>query len=324
VNPEEAVGRRIVRGLTVATRGAVWLLGALTLLAFLDRFSSYMELLTFFRFQYAVLLVLAAAAAFALRAPRAALAGLVFAGVNMAVVAPTWVSPRVEGAPASGSLELLLLNLEAANDQHADVAHLIDETDPDVIGLIELTPTWADALARALASFPHRQLSPEAGAYGIGLYSRLKLHQPTVARFPREGPASIVARFDLDGIPLTLVITHVHTPFAGDIHRQQFDALVDARERLGEHLAICGDLNAVPWSSSFRHLASTADLRDSDDVRWFEGSWPSWSVFLRVPIDNCLLSDGVGVLEQTHGPEVGSDHFPLTIRFGISGAARAP
>jgi endonuclease/exonuclease/phosphatase (EEP) superfamily protein YafD len=324
VNRQAAVGQRIVRGLTVATRVVVWLLGAITLLAFLDRFSSHMELLTFFRFQYAVLLVVAAAIAFTVRLPRAALAGLVLAGVNVAVVAPTWVPPRAERAASSSSLELLLLNLESGNDRHADVARLIAETDPDVVGLIELTPIWADALEPALASFPHRQLSTEVGAYGIGLFSRLAPQKAAVEHFPSDGPASIVARFDLGGDPFTLVITHVHTPFAGDIHRRQFDALADAGERLGERLAICGDFNAVPWSSAFRHLASAADLSDSHRGQWLEGSWPSWGVLVRVPIDNCLFSDGVTVLEQAHGPDVGSDHFPLTIRFGISAGATTP
>jgi hypothetical protein len=33
------------------------------------------------------------------------------------------------------------------------------------------------------------------------------------------------------------------------------------------------------------------------------------------PVDNCLISRGVTVLEQAHGPDVGSDHLPLIIRF---------
>jgi endonuclease/exonuclease/phosphatase (EEP) superfamily protein YafD len=128
----------------------------------------------------------------------------------------------------------------------------------------------------------------------------------------------VVARVDLDGKPLTLLLTHVHTPFAGEIHRRQFEALADARERLGKRLAVCGDFNAVPWSSSFRDLASAADLTDSHRGHWLEGSWPSWGALVRVPIDNCLVSDGVAVLDRERGPDVSSDHFPLIIRFGIS------
>ena len=319
MNHDAGVGRRISRWLTPAVRALVWFLGALTLLALLDRLSPYLELLTFFRVQYAFLLLAACLIALAVRLPRTALAAVALVGVNLAVVAPTWFSPRGgESVPGSGSLTLLMLNLEDGNPRHADVARLISETNPDVVGLLELTPVWAGGLAPALDPFPHRRVSPEEGAYGIGLYSKLAFRQATLERFPRDGPVTVVARFDLGGDPFTLVLTHVHTPFAGDIHRRQFEALADARDRLGQRLAICGDLNSVPWSSSFRHLASAGDLVDSHRGHWLEGSWPSWGALLRVPIDNCLVSPDVAVLERRYGDDVGSDHRPLIIRFGKS------
>ena len=312
------MGRRISRGFTVAVCGVVWLLGALTLLAFLDRFSSYLELLTFFRVQYAALLLPMGLLALAVRLPRVALAALLLVGVNLAVVGPTWVAPRTEGGSSSGSFSLLLVNLESGNTQHADVSRLIAETDPDVIGLIELTPRWAGALAPALGRFPSRRLETQEGAYGIGLYSKSSFREATVEHFAGDAAPSVVARFDLGGRPFTLVLTHVHTPFAGDVHGRQLEALADARQSLGERVAICGDFNAVPWSSSFRHLASAADLTDSHGGHWLEGSWPSWGRLLRVPLDNCLVSRGVTVLERERGSDVGSDHFPLIIRFGSS------
>jgi endonuclease/exonuclease/phosphatase (EEP) superfamily protein YafD len=312
------VGRRISRGLTVVVRGVVWFLGALTLLALLDPLSSYLELLTFFRIQYAALLLLAALVALAVRLPRVALAALLLVGVNLAVVGPTWVSPRSEAGPSSGSLRLLMINLESGNTQHAEVSRLIAETDPDVVGLVELTPSWAGALAPALSRFPSRRIETQEGAYGIGLYSKSSFREAKVEHFAGDPAPSVVARLDLGGGPFTLVLTHVHTPFAGDVHRRQLEALADVRKALGERVAICGDFNAVPWSSSFRHLASAADLTDSYGGHWLEGSWPSWGTVLRVPLDNCLVSHGVAVLERERGGDVGSDHFPLIIRFGSS------
>jgi len=319
VSHDAGVGRPFSRWLAPAVRAVVWFLGALTLIALLDRLSAYLELLTFFRVQYAALLLAAGVIALAVRLPRVALAAAALAAVNLAIVAPTWLSPRgAETTTSSGSLSLLVLNLEDGNPKHADVARLISETDPDVVGLMELTPVWADGLAPALNRFPHRRVSPKRGAYGIGLYSKLTFRRAVLERFPPDGPVSVVARFDLGGEDFTLVLTHVHTPFAGDIHRRQFEALADARGRLGRRLAICGDLNSVPWSSSFRHLASAGDLTDSHRGHWLAGSWPSWGMLIRVPIDNCLVSDGVTVLERAYGEDVGSDHFPLLIRFGIS------
>ncbi len=208
------MGRRISRGLAVVVRGIVWFLGALTLLALLDPLSSYLELLTFFRVQYAALLLAAIVLALVVRLPRVAFAALVLAGVNLAVVAPTWVSSRTEAATRPGSLRLLLINLESGNDQHADVARLITKADPDLVGLVELTPTWAGGLAPVLSRFPYRKTEPQRGAYGIGLYSKLAFRHATVEHFARDAAPSVVARLDLGGDPFALVLTHVHTPFA--------------------------------------------------------------------------------------------------------------
>jgi hypothetical protein len=64
--------------LAAAVRGVVWFLGALTLVALLDRFSPYFELLTFFRVQYAALLLVALVIALVVRLHRVALAAIVW------------------------------------------------------------------------------------------------------------------------------------------------------------------------------------------------------------------------------------------------------
>jgi endonuclease/exonuclease/phosphatase (EEP) superfamily protein YafD len=320
VTTHQAAGGKVHRGLAAVVRGVVWVLGALSLITLLDSFSVWLEALTFFRVQYAALLLLAAVIALIVRLPRVALAAMALSAVNVAVVVPTWLPRGDEPATGSGSssVTFLVMNLQDGNTKHADVVRLIGETDPDLVGLVELTPVWEEALRAALDGFPYRRVIPERGAYGIGLYSELGFDQVAAERFPRDGPRSVVARFAVGEETLTLVLTHVRTPFAGDIHRRQFEALAEARDRLGQHLAICGDFNSVPWSSSFRHLASTGDLTSSHRGQWLEGSWPSWGPLLRVPIDNCLVSSGVTVLDGAYEGDVGSDHFPLLLELGIS------
>jgi hypothetical protein len=70
------VGPPASRWLAPAVRAVVWFLGALTLLALLDRFSAYLKLLTFFRVQYAALLLAAGVTALLVRRPRVAVAAL--------------------------------------------------------------------------------------------------------------------------------------------------------------------------------------------------------------------------------------------------------
>ena len=88
---------------------------------------------------------------------------------------------------------------------------------------------------------------------------------------------------------------------------------------LGRHVAICGDFNTVPWSGPFRHLASRSGMTDLyGDGAWSGYSWPTWTSVLRVPLDNCLVSGGVAVTGHRHGPDIGSDHFPLVVDLALA------
>jgi endonuclease/exonuclease/phosphatase (EEP) superfamily protein YafD len=121
----------------------------------------------------------------------------------------------------------------------------------------------------------------------------------------------------VQGNPIELVLTHVHTPFAGAIHDRHFEALASVRPRLADRLAVCGDFNTVPWSESLRNFSSDADLRAIHGRFGLPGTWPAGALLLRVPIDNCLLSDGVAVADSRVGPDIGSDHLPLIVDLAL-------
>src|SRR5262249_59857051 len=118
------------------------------------------------------------------------------------------------------------------------------------------------------------------------------------------------------GLRVRLVVTHVHTPFAGSIHARQLHAL--ARVSRPKRVAVCGDFNSPPWSGPLRGFASEARLRDLYGGRAWSGySWPTWSSLLRVPLDNCFVSAQVAVREHHDGPSDGSDHRPLVVDLAV-------
>jgi endonuclease/exonuclease/phosphatase (EEP) superfamily protein YafD len=303
----------------VAVGAAIGLLGAATVLGFLDRVAWPFTLVNALRLQYAGLLVVLALPAILLRLHRAGAAAVVLAALNVAVV---WLgSPEGARATANGvPLRLLLVNVNSANDRYLEIVRLAASARPDVLGVIELDGAWARELERRLPAYEYRLLAPENGAYGIGVFSRVPL-AARVERFPAsDGPRTVVASLRPPGAaPMTLVLTHVHTPFAGSIHARHLHALAEARPRLGSRLALCGDFNTVPWAAAFGRLAETGlgDLYD----RWWPGySWPTWNPLLRLPIDNCLVG-GLGIAGHRRGPDIGSDHYPLIVDLVVPEAA---
>jgi endonuclease/exonuclease/phosphatase (EEP) superfamily protein YafD len=312
---------RCCRGMVTAV---VLVVGVATLLGLLDRVFWVLETADVFRLQYLVLLLAAALAALMLRRSKLAFVAVVLAAVNAAVMgipvaATATATATAIGARTRGSLRVLVTNVEVGNTDFAAVDRLVAQSRPDVLGVIELTPPMARHLHAALPLYRVRILEVRGDAYGIGVYSRLPLLSAKIARFPADGPPTVVARVRVAGKPVSVVVTHVHTTFAGSIHVRHLDALAAAAlSQLGQRVVVCGDFNTPPWSGPLREFAADAHVRDLYGGRaWAGYSWPTWGYGLRVPLDNCFVSNSVAVTGHHDGPDVGSDHRPLVVDIGV-------
>jgi len=311
--------QRVIIAFRKAVTAVVVLVGLASVLGLLDRLSWVFELADVFRLQYLVVLVGAGVAALALRRVRLAALAAALAAVNVAVLGIPLVAPATaaSGTP-HGSLRLVVANVEVGNTDFAAVERLVARTKPDVFGVTELTPIMARHLDRRLSQYRVRVLSTRRDAYGIGLYSRVPLLSARVVHLPADGPPTIVARLRVAARPVTLVVTHVHTPFAGSIHVRQLQALDADRRGLGARAVVCGDFNSPPWTGPLRQFASAGGFRDLyRGSAWSAYSWPSWSSALRVPLDNCFLSGGVTVRSYRDGSSTGSDHRPLVVDLAV-------
>jgi endonuclease/exonuclease/phosphatase (EEP) superfamily protein YafD len=311
-SPAARAARRVVAGV-------VLIVGLATVLGLLDRVYWVFELADVFRLQYLALLTAAALAAALLRRPWLGGAALLLGAVNAAVLGIALIptATAASGTPA-GSLRLVVANIEVGNTDVDAVRRLVRRTHPDLLGLTELTPALAARLEPTLHGYRGRVVATRTDAYGIGVYSRRPLHSTGIVHWPADGPPSIVVRIRVAGKPVSLVVTHVHTPFAGSIHVRQLEALADARPALGRRAAVCGDFNTPPWSGPIRDFAADGHLRDLyGGSAWSAYSWPTWSSLLRVPLDNCFVGEGVAVRGHYHGPDDGSDHRPLVVDIAV-------
>ena len=296
----------------------VGVLGLGTAAGFLDRVSWVFEPATLFRLQYALLLLAVTPLALAFRQWPLALAAVTLAAVNVAVIAPWQGAPREAAFLGGPTMRIVALNVESGNHQYGRLAPLLARIRPDVLGLAELTPDWARAARKASTRLKPRRLNVEPGAYGVGIFSTTRPTTVTTRRFPADGPNAIIARFRLGDLPVTIVMLHVHTPFAGSVHARELRALAAARPQLGRRLVVCGDFNTVPWSAQFEDFARSAGLTDAFRGSWLAHSWPSVSPSFGALIDHCLVSDGLAIRDREIGPSIGSDHLPLILDIGIA------
>jgi endonuclease/exonuclease/phosphatase (EEP) superfamily protein YafD len=90
--------------------------------------------------------------------------------------------------------------------------------------------------------------------------------------------------------------------------------------QLPEPKILIGDLNTTVWSPYFSQLVEESGLRDARKGFGVVPTWPTDfpTPLMRIPIDHCLVSRDIRVVNIGAGPRVGSDHLPLIVDLGIS------
>jgi len=290
-----------------------------SLAGFLGAWWWIFDLLGHFRVQYLVaLLVLIPIYGLGERRIRLAVAAG-FALLNLVLIVPLYVRPRLAHA-AGAEQRILLANVLTQNRDRQRLSAWIDETSPDYIALLEVDETWLDDLNLTARGYLYAVTQPRGDNFGVALYSRLPLENSEMIAFGSYGVPSIVSRLMVGETPLTFIVTHPIPPKRARFHHLRnahMDEIVRYASRLDGAVILVGDLNATSWSPFFRDWLAVGNLRDSRREFGVQPTWPVDRPLLRIPIDHALVSAGVLVHHRRVGPDIGSDHLPVLMDFSL-------
>ena len=290
-----------------------------TIAGFLGRYWWVFDLTSHFRLQYLPILLISAGVVARKRRKTLASALAVLAIVNLAVIAP-YLPYKSVPRKVGQTLRAVLINVHTGNTRYDLVRRFIAEKKPDFFVLEEVDFNWIDQMAELRRAYPHFVLEPRDDNFGIALFSRLPLKQTQVIPFGDAEIPSILASVQIDDRQLKILATHPLPPGSREysqLRNLQLSAIPSWVEKAQGETVLLGDLNITPWCSPFRKLLAETGLRDSSKGRGIQGTWPTYLLPMRIPIDHCLLSSGLQVVAKEIGPGVGSDHFPLLIEFAF-------
>ncbi len=283
------------------------------------RFNLYCELFSHFQFQYfigatgcLVLFLIARRWRWSMAAGALAL--------YLAVAIVPWYLPvdRQHRSNPGRQLKLLISNVYTANTDHQRLLDLVEREKPDVVVLMEVNRRWMDALEPLDAQYPIQRSRPREDNFGIALFSKLPLDHLKLRYFDSELP-SIVGRIQWAGQSIHLVATHPLPPIRRENHQRQRDQLTEVANHLKEEngpVVLVGDLNCTMWSAAYRRfMRQLPALRNSRESFGIVGTWPTAfrSALLRIPIEHCLVSKHLAVLDCRAADPIGSDHLPLIV-----------
>ncbi len=308
----------------------LWLIGAVlvtvTALPFSHSHRWWIRIWDFPRLQTAICLAVLIAAFLALPVPGRWLA------LPLLALALGWQIHRIrpftplaakemvmaESADPEADVTFLAANVQMENTHHAKVARLIEDTDPDVLLLMETDRIWVEAMDPVLRDWPTVVRVPQDNYYGLIFATRLEAESAREVHLtPDRTPAVHAILRDRRGRRFGFLGLHPRPPVPGE----------DTEERDAQilHSALCaresdlpvvamGDFNDAAWSPTARRFKELGRYLDPRVGRGLYASHDANHPLLRTPIDQVHISEDVVLVSFGLGPHVGSDHFPLITR----------
>jgi endonuclease/exonuclease/phosphatase (EEP) superfamily protein YafD len=223
----------------------------------------------------------------------------------------------------SQQLSLTVVNLWSSNPCPEDLVNYLLKDVPHLLVLIEVTPQWEKSLTPLYRNYEHRVLDVREDNFGLALFSKLPILSSKIHRTDNNGRPMIQGIIELSkGKTVEVFAVHPTPPK----HPQYFNLRTTYLKTLIElvnseqtkDIIVAGDFNSTHWSPHFKSILADTKLLDTAQGFGFTATWPTYIPFLLGPIDHCLVSSEIGVLERKRGPFVWSDHFPLELKLNLT------
>jgi endonuclease/exonuclease/phosphatase (EEP) superfamily protein YafD len=245
----------------------------------------------------------------------AAIAALPFA----AMVADAAVNGApVAACPAAPTrFQVASINLLEDNRSFDAAIGFVSDTKPDIVAFQEAVGGWSRALDRLDAIYPYRA---EARGGSTRLFSRHPLVSEPIIRVVPSLYRSVAADIDLGGTVVRVVAVHFLKPETASNRNHRSRQMSEIRAFVANSrlpAIVMGDFNAAPTSFDFRALVDAPPLRAPALQIPPVSTWPARFPGLGIQIDHILATGQIRFESVAAGPDVGSNHLPVTAGLAI-------
>lgn len=201
-------------------------------------------------------------------------------------------------------------NVLSSNRNYELLIQSIQENQPDIIGVQEITESWSVVMDSVFRDYKYREVIPSDDNFGIGIYSKIPFESSSTCIFTLNDMSSIIAKVRVKQQTIELVYTHPVPPISSKFFRHRNEQLNAIAQYVStkDNIVVFGDLNMSPWSIFFKKFLNNSNLEHySSNIKY---TWPVRLVIMGTPIDHILGSKDLEMRVKKL-PSIGSDHFPL-------------
>jgi|GEM_PF-1406963 len=216
------------------------------------------------------------------------------------------------------SLNLYCANILVGNSKVEKTLQFLEESDYDVVVLIE---TWPELHQRlnSLKRFPYRVYLEHPLNFSLAVLSRTEIQE--TAR-PSYGHREIPwLELYLPHWKFHLFAIHAPPPMNSRWLEERDKVLHLAASRLASKSGLlAGDFNLTPYAPLFQDLIGVHGLKSSRPMSSWKGTWPSFLGPFGIPIDHILTTSDILTSQYEVNSIPGSDHHSISLRVQLAGS----
>lgn len=242
---------------------------------------------------------------------------------HMVNLAPYWVPSQKKLSVQSEQakpLKIFFANINFQNNKKNLLVKHLKREQPDIVLLIEVSEAWMEELTSLRGIYPYSKAIVKDDNFGMAALSKTPLQVREVFVDRLNVIPALFLSSKVSASSLNLVLLHPFPPIGeyGTLMRNHYLEVLSRQVRdLEPPLLLCGDFNTTPWTAIFQKFIKWSKLE-----LVFTGilprTWPTALPILRLPIDHCMTK-GLKVTSYNKGPDINSDHWPLSIEALIDG-----
>ncbi len=294
-----------------------------TIASFLGRYDWRFDLIAHFRPHLAIMALVFALSALIFSQKSVAFVGLVCCVVQLPVFFTS--IPKPIDQAAGKKLKVMTINVLSSNTNHAALIRLIKEAQPDLLALQEIDWDWHETARDVAELFPYSSVPAHRRPADNLIYSRYPIldghYDNPVIGGRKLRTRAIFTTIDVEGTEIEFINIHPSHPMSHRLwssRNKYMEWVVEKIDNLpnGRRVVLVGDWNLSPWSPWYQDFMNATGLKDAAAMSYGEPTrhprgFPEFYL-LGVTIDHIAVSPDIAVLESDVGPDIGSDHRPVT------------
>lgn len=233
------------------------------------------------------------------------------------------------GNDPDNAISIIISNVLQTNRRVDKLLNLVDKHQPDILLTLESNQWWEEHLQQIEEDYRYTVKIPLENLYGMHLFSRLELQSAKVNYYIKDDIPSIDAYVKLrSGKLVHIYCLHPMppSPTESETSTDRDAELLLVGKNLDtdkDSVLIFGDLNDVAWSRTTSLFQKISGLLDPRVGRGFFNTFHARYPLLRWSLDHVFHSDDFMLKKIMRLPSIGSDHFPIYVKFQYKPAASA-